>query len=93
MVVGLVVWELQIPGCHSLKEKRSVLKSIKDRLHNQFNVSVAETKHHDAHQRAELAAVVVSGDRAHANSVLTSLDQFMEMQGGVRITDSYTTYY
>ena len=93
MVVGLAVWEMQIPGCQSLKEKRSVLKSIKDRLHNQFNVSVAETKHQDAHQRAELAAVVVSGDRAHANSVLTSVDQFMELQSGVRITDSYTTYY
>jgi uncharacterized protein len=93
MVVGLAVWEMQIPGCHSLKEKRSVLKSIKDRLHNQFNVSVAETKYQDAHQRAELAAVVVSGDRAHANSVLTSLDQFMESQAGVRITDSYMTFY
>ena len=93
MVVGLAVWDLQIPECHSLKEKRSVLKSIKDRLHNQFNVSVAETKYQDAHQRAELAAVVVSGDRAHANSVLTSVDQFMEGQSGVRITDSYTTYY
>jgi uncharacterized protein len=92
MTVGLQVWELQLPGCASLKEKRSVLKSIKDRLHNQFNVSVAETAHQNAHQRAEIAACVVSGDRAHANSVLSSLDRFMEMQGGVRIVDSHTSF-
>jgi translation initiation factor IF-2 len=40
------------PGCFSLKEKRSVVKSLKDRLHNEFNVSVAETAHQDVHQRA-----------------------------------------
>ncbi len=93
MVVGLAVWELHLPGCSSLKEKRSVLKSVKDRLHNQFNVSVAETAHQDVHQRAELAACVVSGDRGHANSVLDSLDRFIESEPRMRIVDSYTTYY
>jgi uncharacterized protein len=93
VVIGLAVWELQLPGCASLKEKRSVLKSVKDRLHNQFNVSAAETRHQDAHQRAELAACVVSGDRSHANSVLDSLDRFLESEARVRIVDSYTTYY
>jgi uncharacterized protein len=92
MTIGLQVWDLQLPGCTSLKEKRSVLKSIKDRLHNKFNVSVAETAHQNAHQRAEIAACVVSGDRAHANSVLSTLDRFMEMEGGVRIVDSYTSF-
>jgi uncharacterized protein len=93
LVIGLVVWELHLAGCASLKEKRSVLKSVKDRLHNQFNVSVAETAHQDVHQRAELAACVVSSDRGHANSILTSLDRFVAAQGRVRIVDSYTTYY
>jgi uncharacterized protein len=93
VVVGLAVWELHLLGCSSLKEKRSVLKSLKDRLHNQYNVSVAETKHQDTHQRAELAACVVATDRGHANSVLTSLDRFVEAEARVRIVDSYTTYY
>jgi len=93
VVVGLAVWELHLYGCGSLKEKRSVLKSIKDRMHNQFLVSVAETAHQDAHQRAELAACVVSGSRSHAASVLSSLDRFMEGEARVRIVDSYTTYY
>ena len=93
MVIGVAVWDLQLPGCNSLKEKRSVLKSVKDRLHNQYNVSVAETARQDTHQRAELEACVVSGDRAHANSVLDALDRFMESEARVRIVDSYTTYY
>jgi uncharacterized protein len=93
MVVGLAVWELQIPGCRSLKEKRSVLKSLKDRLHNQFNVSVAETAHQDSHQSAEISACVVSGDRGHANSVLDSLNRFVEAEARVRIVDSFTQYY
>jgi uncharacterized protein len=93
MVIGVVVWELQLPGCNSLKEKRSVLKSLKDRLHNQFNVSVAETAYHDEHRRAELTACVASADRAHANSVLSSLDRFIEVAPGLRVGDSYTTYY
>jgi uncharacterized protein YlxP (DUF503 family) len=93
VVIGVAVWELHIPGCSSLKEKRSILKSVKDRLHNQFNVSVAETAQQDVHQRAELTACVVSGDRAHANSVLDALDRFIEAEVRVRIIDSYTTYY
>jgi uncharacterized protein len=93
VVVGLGVWELHLPGCNSLKEKRSVLKSVKDRLHNQYNVSVAETAHQDAHRRGELAACVVSGDRAHANKVLDSVDRFIAAEARMRVVDSYTTYY
>lgn len=92
MVVGIGVWELHIPGCGSLKEKRSVLKSVKKRLHNQFNVSVAETAHHDVHQRTELAACVVSADRGHANSVLDSVDRFIENEPRFRIIESSTRY-
>ena len=93
MVVGLVVWELHLPGCASLKEKRRVVLSLKDQLHNRFNVSVAETGHQDAHQRAELAACLVSGDRRHAQSVLASVDRMVEEESEARIVDSYTTFY
>jgi uncharacterized protein len=93
VVIGLAVWELQLPGCGSLKEKRSVLKSVKDRLHNQFNVSVAETAHQDTHRRAELAACTVSGERPQANRVIDAVDRFLEGEARVRIVDSYVTYY
>ena len=93
MVIGVSVWQLQIPGCASLKEKRSVIKSLKQRLHNEFNVSVAETAHHDLLQRGELAACVVAVDQPQANRVLASADQLVERESRARIIDSYTTYY
>lgn len=93
MVVGLVVWELHVAGCQSLKDKRQVIKSLKDRLHAKFNVSAAETGHQDLLQRAELAVCVVSGDRKHAQAVLSAADQLVEMEGRARIIDSYTTFY
>jgi uncharacterized protein len=93
MVVGLRVWDLLLPGCFSLKEKRSVVQSLKKRLHNEFNVSVAETAHQDMHQRAELAACVVATDRKQANSVLQSSDALVEAEHRARIMDSYSTFY
>ncbi len=93
MTVGVVVWELHVAGCQSLKDKRQVIKSLKDRLHQRFNVSAAETAHHDLHQRAEIAVAVVSADRRHAQQVLSACDQLVEMDGRARIVDSYTTFY
>jgi len=52
VIVGVMTWELHLAACQSLKDKRHVLKSLKDRLHNKFNVSAAETAHHDLWQRA-----------------------------------------
>ena len=93
MVIAVVSWELEVVAAHSLKEKRSVLKSIKARLHNEFNASVAETAHQDAWQRAELTACLVSTDRRHAESVVTSLDRFVAAAPGCRVIDTATTYF
>ncbi|HET9984773.1 MAG TPA: DUF503 domain-containing protein [Longimicrobiales bacterium] len=93
MVVGVIAWELEVFGCHSLKEKRSVVKSLKDRLHERFNVSVAETGHQDLWQRAELTAAVVAGERRHAESVLENADRLVAGEARARIIDSYRTFY
>ena len=92
MIIGVISWELHLAGAQSLKDKRSVLKSVKARLHNEFNVSVAETAHHDAWQRAELTACVVASDRRHAESVLASVDRFVSGAAGCRIIESVTSY-
>ena len=77
MVVGVRSWELHLAGCQSLKDKRRVLKSLKDRLHRQFNVSAAEVDHQDSWQRAALACSVVTTDRRHAEEVLASCDRLI----------------
>jgi uncharacterized protein YlxP (DUF503 family) len=92
VVIGVRSWELHVPGAHSLKEKRSVVKSLKDRLHNEFNLSVAETAHHDVWQSAELTACIVAVDRRQADSVLASADRLVESNPLCRIVDSATTF-
>jgi uncharacterized protein YlxP (DUF503 family) len=77
MVVGLLTVDLYIPGAHSLKEKRMVLRRLKDRL-SKFNVAVAEVDHQDLWQRATLAAVTVSSDQSHADRELAAVAEEIE---------------
>ena len=89
MIIGAITWELEIAGAQSLKEKRSVVKSLKDRLHDRFNVSAAETAHQDVWQRAELTACVVAGQRKIAESVLESADRLVAGDARARIIQTY----
>jgi uncharacterized protein YlxP (DUF503 family) len=73
--IGVLTMELHIEGAHSLKEKRHVVKSLKDRLRNKFNVAVSEIDLHDVWQRSVVAAVTVSNDHTHAESVLQSVER------------------
>ena len=93
MVVGVIGWELQVFDARSLKEKRRVIKSLKERLRSKFNVSVAETAHHDSWQRAEITAAVVATDRRRAESIMDRADQLVESAGTGRIIDSYRIFY
>lgn len=65
MFVGVLVIEIMIYSSTSLKEKRIVLKSVKDRLRNKFNVAVSETGFQDKWQRAELGIVTISNQQSH----------------------------
>jgi len=86
MVVASLTWELSLPGCSSLKEKRSVIRSLRDRLQSKFNVSVAETGLQDVHARAELTIALVASDGHLAGSILDKADRFVDQHGGAIIT-------
>ena len=92
MIIGLITWELHLAACQSLKEKRQIVKSLKDRLHRQFNVSVSETDHQDLWQRAELSAAVVTTDKLHAEQVLQQADRLVAGADGARVMDSSTSH-
>lgn len=79
--------DLLIHGSHSLKDKRRVLKSLKDRLRNRFNCSVAETDHHDLWARARLAVCVVSGESRHANEQVNEIAKFAASHHGAELID------
>ena len=68
---------LSVPGASSLKAKRSVVKSLKDRLRARFNLSVAETGLQDVAGRAELTVAAVAASRALADAVLDRADAFV----------------
>ncbi len=85
MVVASLTWELALPGCASLKEKRSVVRSLRDRLRSRFNVSVAETGLQEVHARAELTVVLVAADGRRAESLLDKADRLVESHGGAVI--------
>lgn len=69
---------------HSLKEKRSVLKSLMNRLRQRYNVSIAELDHHDVWQRTKLGIAIVSNERVHAEQVvqrvLEDIDTIPELE-------------
>jgi uncharacterized protein YlxP (DUF503 family) len=81
MVIGVCTWELALPECRSLKAKRMVVKSLKERLQSRFRVSVAETRFQDVWTRAEITAAVVASDGRQADSILDRLDRFVEKDG------------
>jgi len=88
MVIGVCTIELFIPGNGSLKGKRGVVKSIIARLHNEFNVSVAEIADQDLWQKATLGVACISNGSDHAHRLLTSVVKWVEShRPDVQITD------
>ena len=78
MIVGICSIELRLAANHDLKGKRKVLKSIKDRVRNRFNVSIAEVDDLDLWQRASLGVACVSKDRDVVERTLAHVATFVE---------------
>ena len=81
MVVGVLRLELLLPENHSLKGKRSVLRAIKARVQNKFNVSIAECEDHDLWQRTTLGVSQVGADRSHVDACLREVVRFIDGLG------------
>ncbi len=87
MIVGISVFELHLPSSRSLKDKRRVVKSLIDRVHQRYRLSVAETDFHDLHQRAEIAvAVVAAGGESEMEKMLEEVRNLVESDPEVYLT-------
>jgi uncharacterized protein YlxP (DUF503 family) len=86
-VLALTV-DLRIPDAHSLKEKRSVVSTILEGAQRRYRVAVSETGRLDAHQRAELAFVGVSGSATHAAQMIDSVERFVWSFPEIEVVDS-----
>ncbi len=85
MVVGLLTLEVHLPYAQSLKDKRQVLRSLKDRLRSHFNVAVAEVDHQELWQRATIGVVSVSNEQAYVSRLLENVEEEAEriLNGGL----------
>ena len=89
MPVGLLTLELHIPDAQSLKDKRQVLRSLKDKLRRDFNVAVAEMEHHDTWQRSVVGIVTISNEENHLREVLQKvLDEADRILGSILINQA-----
>jgi len=87
MLIGSLLLEMNIPAARSLKDKRSVVSSLKTKLRNKFNVSVAEVGEKDLWNRADIAIVVVGDEVSFIDSQLQEIIKCVEYTKDAFIVD------
>jgi len=95
-MIAFLTLELRIEAAHSLKDKRQVLRSLKDRLRASFNVSVAELDAADLWQRATVGVVSISGSHDYLRGLMEKVERAatrIANNAGAEITDSFIEYF
>jgi uncharacterized protein len=90
MFVGIARFELRIPGCTSLKEKRSAIRGLTGLIKQKFNAAVAEVDRQDQHQRATVGVSVIADTQFHVRRVLHELERHVATYPRVETIDVYT---
>ena len=86
MIVGVSSFELHLPSSRSLKDKRRVVKSLVDRIHQRFRVSVAETDFHDLHQRAEISLAAVTNSEGEMDKLMEEIHSLVDREPEAYLT-------
>ncbi len=86
MVVTVVAIELHLPEARSLKHKRRIVNSLKDKIHSRFRVSIAETEFHDMHQRVGLGLAAVSPNLSHLEELLAAVRRLFDSRFDLVVT-------
>ncbi len=95
MPIAFLTIELRIEGSHSLKDKRQVLRSMKDKLRREFNVAVAEVEATDLWQRATVGVVSISDSRDYLEGLMASVERHaskLANQVGAEVVDSFVDF-
>src|SRR6185312_8730190 len=95
MPIAYLTLEIHIEAAHSLKDKRQVLRSVKDRLRNTFNVSVAEIDVTDLWQRATIGVVSISDSRDYLEGLMRNVERNavrIANNAGGEVVDSFLDY-
>ncbi len=95
MPIAFLTIELRLEAAHSLKDKRQVLRSLKDKLRNGFNVAVAELDANDLWQRATVGVVSISGSQDYLQGLMQNVEREagrIASSTGAEITDSFVEF-
>jgi uncharacterized protein YlxP (DUF503 family) len=93
MLVALGRFDLRIPGCGSLKEKRHVMKTLTASLRSKFNVAVAEVDHQDLWQRATIGVSAVAAEGYHLKRVMHQVERHIDTFPAIEVIDSDLTLH
>jgi len=93
MLVSAARFDLRVPGCTSLKEKRHVVKTLIASLRGTFNLAVAEVDHQDLWQRAAIGVAAVAGERYHLTKVMHEVERHVERFPGVELIDTVVSLH
>ena len=94
-MIAYLTLEIRIEGAHSLKDKRQVVRSVKDGLRTHFNVAVAEIDPSDAWQRATLGVVSISSSRDYLDGLMRNVERYAVRaanNSGGEVTDSFRRF-
>lgn len=91
MLLGTCTINLYLPDSHSLKDKRSIIKSIKLRIRNKFNVSVSEIDNYDLWKNTTLGIACIGNEKRYLDSVLNEVIEFIEHQNKLQVINFKTT--
>jgi hypothetical protein len=94
-MIAYLMLEIRIEGAHSLKDKRQVVRSVKDGLRNHFNVAVAEIEASEAWQRATIGVVSISGSRDYLDGLMRNVERHatrVANNAGGEVTDSFLDF-
>ncbi|MCK6620479.1 MAG: DUF503 domain-containing protein [Calditrichaceae bacterium] len=92
MIVAVLTVELYLPGSASLKDKRAILRQLKDRLANKFNISIAEVDHQDKWQRAQLGIAQVGNDYKFLEKSMNTILQVIDENDAAEVTEHLIEY-
>jgi len=91
MLLGVCTINLYLPSSRSLKDKRSIIKSLKLRIKNNFNVSVSEINNYDLWKNTTLGIACIGNEKKYLNGVLNEVIKFIENQNKLQLINFKTT--
>lgn len=87
MIIGILQMEILLPEARSLKDKRSKLNNMKNRVRKQFNAAIAELRHFNEFSRTVLGVVTINNERKIVDQLLGQIERFIEFQFGIIVVN------